>query len=219
VKFCNYDSVTTGTCELCESFTDAMQCDMDTLPAKGSADCKTWCFAAGSTATLATAPATATVSGAGKRGQDTTPTLLGVRFVSTGTASDGTIGLRPVIQALGSNPLVITNRDSSFDDGGARCVDSVDGDISETITASGVSVDLRDVGKYSLTYSCTNAKGIRAKPLVKVVAVVPLKGGTCACDNTCPYARDGHCMDAGPGSFGTHNITHHQGPNHTAAST
>jgi hypothetical protein len=164
------------------------------LPARGAADCRTWCFDGSGIKALPVTP----TSKLGTKPQ----TVAGIRFTSTGAGSGGMIGLRPVIQVLGSNPLVITNRDSPFTDGGASCVDSFDGDVSERVQAEGEMVDLRRPGRYTLTYSCSNLRGVDAKPVVKTVSVVPFKG-ECACDNSCPYARDGHCMDAGPGSFGT----------------
>ena len=62
-------------------------------------------------------------------------------------------------------------------------------------------VDLQATGRYSVTYSCSNARGIQASTVRKIIDVVPFDG-SCACDNSCPFANDGHCMDAGPGSLG-----------------
>lgn len=66
----------------------------------------------------------------------------------------------PVITLLGRNPDTTLAGGTAYVDPGATALDNKDGDLTDQITVSG-EVNLKEMGKYTLTYSCKDAAGLR----------------------------------------------------------
>ena len=73
----------------------------------------------------------------------------------------------PVITLKGNDSIILEAR-GNFTDPGANVTDAVDGEWN--ITGTG-TVDLKKVGKYTLTYNASDAAGNRAKPVTRTVIV------------------------------------------------
>ena len=80
----------------------------------------------------------------------------------------------PVITILGENPATV-NVGDSYTDGGATCIDDVDGNISSSITTTPANpdgIDTSAAGTQTITYSCSDAAGNPASPVDRTVDVV-----------------------------------------------
>ena len=76
----------------------------------------------------------------------------------------------PVITMLGASPVTVECGDTYTDDG-ATALDACDGDLTAAInTVSTVDVD--NVGNYTVTYNVTDGEGNAAAPVVRQVNVV-----------------------------------------------
>ena len=73
----------------------------------------------------------------------------------------------PVLLLTGSSSVTI-EVDDSYSDDGADCNDTVDGNITPTLTGT---VNIAQVGTYTLTYSCVDAAGNQATPVSRTVTV------------------------------------------------
>ena len=75
----------------------------------------------------------------------------------------------PVITILGSNPVNI-QVGSVYNDAGATAADTLDGDLSSSITVVN-NVDVNTVGTYTVTYDVTDSAGNQATQAVRTVNV------------------------------------------------
>jgi len=81
----------------------------------------------------------------------------------------------PVLTLLGSATVSIQAR-TTYSDAGASALDTIDGDISRSVTVSG-AVNTGTVGSYTLTYNVTDFAGNAATPITRTVTVTPASGG------------------------------------------
>jgi len=77
----------------------------------------------------------------------------------------------PVLTLLGSASMTI-NRGTAFVEPGYRAIDDVDGDITSKVVVSG-SADTAVVGRYTLTYTVSDAAGNTARATRTVNVAVP----------------------------------------------
>ena len=94
-----------------------------------------------------------------------------IQVTRTVTVEDVTA---PVITLVGSNPATITVG-TSYSDAGVTCDDNVDGAITPT---SSSTVDVNNIGNYTVTYSCTDAAGNDAADVSRIVMVDAAPGTT-----------------------------------------
>ncbi len=66
--------------------------------------------------------------------------------------------IAPVITLKGRNPDTTLAGGAAYKDPGATAIDNRDGDVTSRITVSG-TVNVKSIGKYSLTYSCKDNAG------------------------------------------------------------
>ena len=76
----------------------------------------------------------------------------------------------PKITRSGHSPVKIYAGDR-YDDAGATCVDRVEGDITDTVTAAG-NIDTSLAGQYTMTYSCADSVGNEAATASRTVIVL-----------------------------------------------
>ena len=76
----------------------------------------------------------------------------------------------PKITRSGHSPVKIYAGDR-YDDAGATCVDRVEGDITDTVTAAG-NIDTSVSGQYTMTYSCADSVGNEAATASRTVIVL-----------------------------------------------
>ena len=77
----------------------------------------------------------------------------------------------PIITLLGANPITIEACDP-FVDPGATALDSCLGDISADIIIDTSTLDVNNVGTYTVTYNVTNAVGVSAIPVTRTIHIV-----------------------------------------------
>ena len=84
------------------------------------------------------------------------------------TVRGGADATPPVITLTGPGRVSVTEG-SDYADAGATCLDDVDGAVP--VAADG-DVDVKTVGSYNVTYSCSDSAGNRAPQVVRTVDVV-----------------------------------------------
>jgi len=77
--------------------------------------------------------------------------------------------IAPVISLHGGNPISLT-QNTAFTDPGASAHDAIDGDLSESIVASGV-VDTSVVGTYTRTYTVADTSGNQSPTISRTIHV------------------------------------------------
>jgi len=86
----------------------------------------------------------------------------------------------PVLTMFGSDSIVLEARHGLYQDQGASCSDSIEGDISDDVYLSGDSFpELSLPGTYTIHYSCENTKQQAAPPLTRTVVVRDTLCPTC----------------------------------------
>ena len=76
----------------------------------------------------------------------------------------------PEITLIGSTPVELTVGDS-YSDAGASALDTVNGDITESIVIGGNTVDTSTAGTYVITYNVSDAAGNAADEVTRTVVV------------------------------------------------
>ena len=104
-------------------------------------------------------------------GASTSQAVTGTITVNAAVTADTT---PPVITLAGSSTINLTVGDS-FTDPGATATDDVDGDITLSITASGI-VDTSTAGTYVITYSVTDTAGNTATADRTIIVSAPVSG-------------------------------------------
>lgn len=86
----------------------------------------------------------------------------------------------PVLTLHGSDSMQLEARHGLYQDQGASCSDSIEGDLSANVYVSGTSFpDLTMPGTYTIHYHCENAKHQSAPPLKRTVVVRDTLCPTC----------------------------------------
>jgi hypothetical protein len=92
--------------------------------------------------------------------------------VRTVTVYSDTDTTKPVITLLGAATMTI-GLGSQFVDPGATATDAEDGDLTSQITQTG-TVDVSNLGAYTITYNVSDAAGNAADPVVRTVKVADM---------------------------------------------
>ena len=149
-------------------------------------------------------------------GASTSQTVTGTITINAGATADTT---PPVISLLGSSTINLTVGDT-FTDPGVTANDDIDGDVTLSITASGI-VDTTTAGTYVITYSVTDTAGNtttvdRTINVIAVASSIYFENGTCKCPNATAgdtadingttYTAVGNSLIAGEISNGNVNL-------------
>ena len=154
-------------------------------------------------------------------GNQATPVSRTV-IVETSVTPDTT---PPVLLLTGSSSVTI-EVDDSYSDDGADCNDTVDGNITPTLTGT---VNTAQVGTYTLTYSCVDTAGNQATPVSRTVIVEVTSSNTppvipdtnrsskssrsnntpnpLTVDNSIIIGEQNHDLVSGTTTINPHNIT------------
>ncbi|MDC1080687.1 BspA family leucine-rich repeat surface protein [Flavobacteriaceae bacterium] len=116
-------------------------------------------------------------------GASTSQAVTGTITVNAAVTADTT---PPVITLVGSSTINLTVGDT-FTDPGVTANDDVDGDVTLSITASGI-VDTSTAGTYVVTYSVSDAAGNtstvdRTINVIAVASSIYFENGKCKCPN------------------------------------
>ena len=149
-------------------------------------------------------------------GASTSQTVTGTITINAAVTADTT---PPVISLLGSSTINLTVGDT-FTDPGVTANDDIDGDVTLSITASGI-VDTTTAGTYVITYSVTDTAGNtttvdRTINVIVVASSIYFENGTCKCPNATAgdtadingttYTAVGNSLIAGEISNGNVNL-------------
>jgi uncharacterized repeat protein (TIGR02543 family) len=127
-------------------------------------------------------------------GASTSQAVTGTITINAATTADTT---PPVISLLGSSTINLTVGDT-YTDAGATASDDVDGNLTSSITTSGLVYSVSDsasntvnsstAGTYTISYSVSDAAGntatvVQRTVIVSVASSISFVNGTCQCPN------------------------------------
>lgn len=134
--------------------------------AQAACNTKLQLTATGVVNTAALGSYTITYTAVDSKGVSATPVTRTVTVVSGPVSNNQP----PVITLIGDNPMVVHIK-SSFVDPSATVADPEDGNITWKLVATG-TVDMMNVGNYTITYNATDTKNLAAQEKTRTVKVV-----------------------------------------------